>query len=242
MPHTILSEHIRPIMGAIRSVPVPAKGYGVPELPAEPFITISREPGAGGWSLARHLVDALNIAVRDDHAWTCWDRELVEKVATDLHLSTKLIESLEDRGHSWLSDFLESLSFSDAGQSDEPRIYSRVAASIKALAQTGRVVIVGRGGVFVTRKMPGGIHVRLIAPFQNRATLIAREFHMTPEQATAHLKELEHHRATFYRRYWPKEALNPENFTLTINTAAVDQATMVEMLTALIRHITARKN
>ena len=53
---------------------------------------------------------------------------------------------------------------------------------------------------------------------------------------------MEHHRASFYRRYWPREALDPENFTVTINTASVDQATMVEMLTALIRNVTARKN
>lgn len=244
MPHTILSNHIRPILGAIRSIPVPAKGFGQQVISAQPFITISREPGAGGWSLARHLVDALNIAhPNDEHVWTCWDRELVEKVATDLQLSTTLIDSLEDRGHSWLSDFLGSLSLSDSGvRSDEPRIYSRVAATIRALAQTGRVVIVGRGGVFITRKMHGGVHIRLVAPLQARAALFAREFHLAPEQALAKLKDLEHHRSAFYRHYWPGEKLNPEDFTLTINTATVDQATMVEMIATLVRNLAARAN
>ena len=35
---------------------------------------------------------------------------------------------------------------------------------VRALAEVGRVIIVGRGGVFITRDLPGGIHVRLVAP------------------------------------------------------------------------------
>lgn len=241
MPHSTLTDHVHSILGAIRSVPIPARPELTGQRPAPPFITISREPGAGGWSLARHLVDALNIALPGEQAWTCWDKELVEKVAKDLHLSTTLIDRLEDRGHSWLTDFFESLTFSDAsGHADEARIYSRVAATIRALAQAGRVVIVGRAGVFITRKMPGGIHIRLIAPFQNRADMFAREYHLTPEQAVANLKDLEHRRATFFRHYWPNEALSAERFTLTINTAIVDQSTMVEMITALVKRVVAK--
>ncbi len=236
-----VSDRIRPILGAIRTVPVPPQpGKRLPEPPPAPFITISRQPGAGAWSLAQQLSDALNQIVPAEQPWTCWDRELVEKVATDHHLSARLIDSLEDRGHSWLSDFLESLSFSDSGQqADESKVYSRVAASIRALAQTGRVVIVGRGGVFITRRMPGGIHVRLIAPVEQRVAFLARHYQLPPDKAAARVKELERNRHAFYRRYWPAESLGPETFTVTFNTASVDPPAMIDMLVALVRRCVA---
>ena len=134
------------------------------------------------------------------------------------------------------------MSFSDnSGQADESKVYARVAKTIQGLAQTGRVVIVGRGGVFITHKMPGGIHVRLIAPFEQRVAFMEREYKLTHDRAAAKVKELEHNRQAFYKRYWPNEALSPETFAVTINTAAVGQATIVDMLTRLVRQSVAAR-
>jgi cytidylate kinase len=233
----LFSTNIRPILGAIRSVPVPSRPGPEPApLPAPPFITISRQPGAGAWTIAKDLVDALNQALPAEQLWTCWDRELVEKVAADAHLSSRLIDSLEDRAHSWFTDLMDSLTFSDdPSHADELKVYHRVAKSIRALAQTGRVVIVGRGGVFITRKMSGGIHVRFVAPIEQRIDFIAREYELSQEQAAARVKELDRNRQAFYRRYWPNETLGPETFALTINTGAVDQTATVQILVDLVR-------
>jgi cytidylate kinase len=233
-----LSDNIRPILGAMHTVPLPPKPEkDLSAVPAPPFLTISRQPGAGAWTLARQLVDALNRTLPAEQSWTCWDRELVEKVATDLHLSARLIHSLEDRERSWMSDFLESLSFADTpGQADEAKVYARIAETIRALAHVGRVVIVGMGAAFATRRMRGGIAVRLVAPFEHRVNFMAREYQLTPDKAAARVKELEHNRAAFYRRYWANEPLGPETFALTINTAEVDMPTMIDMLTGLVKN------
>jgi cytidylate kinase len=228
---------MHPILGAIGSVPVPAKPIHEEPPKVQPFVTLSRQPGAGAWALARHLVDALNDEIPDDQQkWSCWDRELVEKVVADHHLPPRLIDSMEDGGHNWMSDFFGALSFSDSpAAADESKVYSRVPQTIRALALGGRVVIVGRGGVFITRHMPGGIHLRLVAPFEKRVEFMAREYKMTPDKAAAHVKELEHNRLSFYRKHWPNETLSPEHFAMTINTAEVDQPTMLYMLTQVIR-------
>lgn len=238
MPTISLKENIRPIFAAIRTVPIPPKPGQEPGKPkSEPFITISREAGAGAWTLAHRLVESLNLDDVSGRPWTCWDRELVEKVAADTHLSESLIESLEEASHSWLGDFLSSLSFSDSSPfADEARVYGRVVAAIRALAQAGRVVIVGRGGVFVTRHMPAGIHVRLVAPLEFRIRFFAEAFNVSLEAAKARIRQIEHNRAAFYRRYWPGESLTPERFTLTIDTSKVEMPTMVEMIKLLTRH------
>ncbi|HVT87599.1 MAG TPA: cytidylate kinase-like family protein [Tepidisphaeraceae bacterium] len=232
-----ITSHIKPIMGSIRTIPISGKAK-TPQVPdALPFVTISREAGAGGLTLARQLVDSLNKLWPDPASqWTCWDRELIERVAADLKLSTRVIDSLEDQEYSWLGDFLESLSFSnDAHTAREAKVYHRVVETIRALAQSGRVVIVGRGGMFITHHLPGGIHARLVAPFEERVALFARQYDLPADRAAVRAAEIERNRRAFYRRYWPNESLSPENFTLTLNTAKMDSNQMVNILTTLIK-------
>jgi len=235
MSRISFSEHIRPILGAVRTVPIAPKFPELAPPPDNAFLTISRQPGAGGWTLARQLVEALNAQHPEDRLWTCWDRELVEKVAADYQLAERQVESLEEADHSWLKDCLESLSFSDSHLADEATIYSRVARTIRALAESGRVVIVGRGGVFITRHMPGGIHIRLVAPFEQRVAFMAKSLNLSPKAAAAHVRQLEHNRQAFYRRYWPNEPLSPETFAITLNTALVPPESMLHMICDLVR-------
>lgn len=237
MPIT-LSSNIHAILGSLRSVPVPAKpGEAIlPPPPVIPFITISREVGAGGWTLAQMLVDALNASDPGEQQWTCWDRELVEKVAGDFKLSTRLIESLDTRQHSWLTDFFSSLSFAGGPDSaDELQVFRKVAATVRALAQTGRVVLVGRGGMFLTRHMPGGIHIRLVAPLQQRIGNVARLMGYTQTMAANYVRDTTRARDAFFKRYWPNEHLTPETFALTINTATVSPEACVQIITDVLK-------
>jgi cytidylate kinase len=232
------AECIRPIYAAIRSVPIPTKGsdQGPPQHPAEPFITISRQCGAGAWTLAQQLVPALNALDPAGRPWTCWDRELVSKVATDYHIPQHMIEALGEANYSWLADMLGSLSYADSpAQAEEARIYARVANTIRTLAQSGRVIIVGRGGVFITRRMPGGLHVRLVAPFEQRVAFMARQLNLSERAATRHVREADHAREAFYRRHWPGESLAPETFDMVLNTAQLDTDALIQVIVAVVR-------
>ena len=236
---TSMTSHVGPILGAIRSIPLsPKPAKQPPPPPPVPFITVSRQPGAGAISMATQLLTALNNELPGEEPWTCWDRELVEKVAADLQLSTYVIEHLEDEDRSWLSDLFSSISFSDApGHADDAKVYHRVAATIRRLAQTGRVVIVGRGGMFVTRQMPGGIHVRLVAPLAHRIQSLSREHHLSQEEASAKIRRIEHNRDAFYRRFWPGEILGPEAFTITLNTSTIPVSSIIAILVTLARNV-----
>jgi cytidylate kinase len=225
-----------PILGTIKSVPRGTSHAPLKTQPG-PFITICRQPGSStGWKAANQLLVALNAALPGEQPWTCWDGELIDKVALDLKIPPRVAEVLEERAHSWFTDFFEALSFSDIGATpDEHKVYARVSKTIRALAEVGRVVIVGRGGVFLTHDLPGGIHINLVAPLEYRVANIASELNLTPRQAAARIKKMEHERELFYRQHWSKETMNPETFDMTINTAKVDVPTAVVMITALAR-------
>lgn len=197
-----------------------------------PFVTISREGGAGGRTLGLRLVDRLNALDPGSEPWALWDRELVEKVSADHHIALELVESLGETHHGWMEEFLSSLS--QVGDIDEAKVYRRVAMTIRSLAHRGRCVIVGRGGVHITRQMPGGVHVRLVAPFEDRVSFMVRQHAMTREAAAEHVRELDRNRKAFFRRYWPNAALDPDVFTITLNTGKLNESRAVECLLPLI--------
>ncbi len=232
-----VTERVRPIAAAIRTLPIPHKDKIAAPGEIRPFITISREAGGGAKPLAQELVNALNQTVDSAHRWSSWDRELVEKVARDCQLSESLIEHLEESNHSWLTSFLTSLSMGE--DADEARVYGRVAATIRALAQAGRVVIVGMGSVFITHRMPGGIHIRVTAPLEQRIGFMMESHQISHDAAVARIRELEKNRARFYKRYWPNESLGPETFAMTLNMAIMDIPTMVEVIRTAVPRLVA---
>src|SRR5687768_12494457 len=141
-----------------------------------PFVTISRQAGAGGRTLARLLVDRLNQIDAGNTAWAAWDRELVERVAAEEHVPQSVIDDLEERrAGSWLNELFAGLSLrEDPAARDRVELNRRMAGIIRAVARAGRAVLVGHGSVFATEDIPGGIHVRLVAPREHRVTQLAK--------------------------------------------------------------------
>ena len=220
-----LMAHIASASGAI-PVKVHPESGAPPKV--APFVTISREAGAGGTSLGIRLARVLNDRDHCEPSWESFDRELVEKVAADHNISEKLIEMLDTRERTWLDVLLED------GATSEFGLRQRIAKTVRALAQVGRTIIVGRGGVFITRGMPGGIHVRLIAPLTHRIENFARENSITTPQATQRVNELDRRRLDFYRRNWDIRALTADMFTVTYNTAQIDIDAMATALATMI--------
>jgi cytidylate kinase len=200
-----------------------------------PFVTISRQAGAGAKPLATHLAERLNSLAGESCPWTSWDRELVEKVAADHHLSRELIESLTEHSRSWLDRVMADVSSSAASQMpDDFRVYHRVAETIRAVAQAGRAIIVGRGGMCVTRDMPGGLHVRLIAPFEHRVKEFARRNSIARAEAENAVRRIDRGRERFYRQFFPTGRLSPEHFSVTFNTSRLSEAQIVEALFTML--------
>lgn len=198
------------------------------------FITVSRQPGAGAITFSHRLAERLSRESR--HHWSAWDRELVEKVSAEHGIAKEIIEAIPNRHHSWLDDLLQSLTVSES-PSDlmEIRAYQRVAMSIRALAAAGHAVIVGRGGNFITRQMPGAIHLRLVAPPEYRIKYTAERDNIPIHEAAERIVEIDRNRAEFYHRYWRGKVLAPETFTMTLNSGELSMDELIECVIPLIR-------
>jgi hypothetical protein len=200
-----------------------------------PFITISRQAGAGGHSLASRLVRRLNEIDPGPQPWTCWDNELLARVAGRYNLAPDALEAYEDGTRSWLQEFFRGLSSQDdPAHPDELVIHRRISRSIRELARIGRCVVVGRGGMAVTADMPGGLHIRLVAPLEHRVAAMAAQRSMTPEQAGDWVRTTDRSRDAFHQRYWPTLQLAPEHFAITLNAAAGSFERLAESVLPLV--------
>jgi len=230
-----MSSALNPIVAALRSESirpvVPAPGDCTR---AAPFITISREAGAGGQTLAAALALRLNESLAPDgRQWYSFDRELVEQIANEHDIAPSIIESLEDHPHSWLDSMMRDIVAGD-GKPAEFALYKQVSKAVLALARLGHTIIVGRGGAFITRNIPGGLHVLVVAPLEHRVRHMAKHRNVDEGAAQKIVRDIDRNRADFYRRYWPNQVHGPASFHMTLNSAKMNEQQMVDAILPLL--------
>jgi cytidylate kinase len=167
--------------------------------------------------------------------WAVWDRDLVERAAQEHHIPESLVAQLESYHRTAFDEILAAL-FPVGGlpDLDQNQLYRRIAYTIRGIARAGRAVIVGRGGVYATRGMPGGVHVRLVAPVERRIKHMAELRHVSEKDAAAEVHRLDAEREKFHRRFsMDREAL-PDVFTITLNTGQFSEERLVECVLPLV--------
>ncbi len=228
-----MSSEMRSIVAAVASS---VRGVGAGRQPrAESpwrFVTVARQAGVGGVEFSQRLAGRLTQLDPDVRPWESFDRELVEKVATEKRVPLELVETFDEVSRTWLDTLIEGLSFSGR-EPGEMALYHHVSQTILALARAGRVVLVGRGSAFVTARLAGGVHAYLIAPLAYRVDHLAQRLGVSVREAAQRIAEVDANRAAFYRRHWPGVAIGPEAFTATFNLAAASEERVIESLAQL---------
>jgi hypothetical protein len=203
-------------------------------LPIEPFVTISRQPATGADSLPARL--ALRLNDGETARWSVWDHTLIKRVSAVADIGRRLERMIVDEAESWMQELADGyvigLERCDAA---EFAVYQRVTAAIRSLAGAGKVIIVGRGGMFVTHGMANGIRIRVVAPMGHRIRCMAEEFGLSTREAAERVAEADHDRDVFFHRYWPGRVVAQDAFTTTFNAAEMTIDDMVESVLSVLR-------
>ncbi len=193
---------------------------------AFPFVTLSRECGSGGSSLARLLAVALNRqqpAGEQDPPWTVFDHEIVQHMLTAHDLPPTLARFLPENKVSELTSSVGEIVGLHPNLWD---LVQRTNAFLRSLAQRGRVILVGRGANFATVGIRGGIHVRLTAPADFRDRRMAHVMQRPHREAAVHNRQIDAARRSYVRSVFDRDIADPLAYDLVINSAQVplDQA------------------
>ena len=185
-----------------------------------PAVTISREAGAGGLTVAELLADLLQQAApRHGVAWTVFDKNLVEFVLEDLHLPTRLSSVLPESMVSGITDAIEELfGLHPASWT----MVQKTSETILHLATLGGVILVGRGATIVTAGLDNVFHVRLVGSPERRVERIMRRHELNRKAALSFIVREDKGRARYLKKHFGEEIDNPLLYHLTINTDRLD--------------------
>jgi cytidylate kinase len=198
-----------------------------------PFLTISRQTGAGGHSLAKALTKAMKAETGNPlfQNWQMFDEELCELIIKDQTLWVSMESLLSEEYHSKLEDFFAGVMF---GNTAQDVVVGKIFRSIHKLASVGKAIIVGRGGACVTRELPGGVHVRLVAGHASRVAHMVKRMNLSEQEAEAMVVRQDHNRAKLVHTHFAEDIDNPLLYDAVCNTDRMSVNQIAPLLITLI--------
>ena len=109
-------------------------------------------------------------------------------------------------------------------------------------ARKDNVVIVGRGGQVLLRGIPGILHVRIIAPLQDRIQRLMAESGESEKELSRILKQSDRESGGFLRAFLDADWENPELYDLTISTRNFPRDLSVDIILRAISAVEATKD
>lgn len=205
----------------------PGKGIYEPG----PVITISRESGCNGSSLARSLAGHLNQQ-NPSNQWRVLSKEIFHKSAEELNVDLGTVTKIFKQTDRYL--FEEILkAFSNRQYKSEKIIIKTVVDILRTFAEEGHCIILGRAGHIIAKDIQRSLHIRVVAPLEYRLKVIMKKNNLNRAGALVLMRKIENERIAFRKAI--NEGLCEDNFDITLNRASFDRHSMIELIDKAIR-------
>jgi cytidylate kinase len=191
------------------------------------IITISRECGSGGSTIARMLAQELNMQ--------CVGKELIYEIARHAGVQIALVEKYDQDSYNKWNLILDSLCLGGRFSPDygvqtpasppDPETffteekYRQTAHEILLkLAESPGIIFLGRGSQVVFQNRPEAFHLRLVAPLDLRIRRIAEFLKLPHKEAARKVQQMDKSRERYLRDFYSADVANPDLYHLTLNT------------------------
>lgn len=164
-------------------------------------ITVSRQFGSGGRTIARETAERLG--------WAYYDKELVKKIAAESGLAESYILESGEYACSTSSFLFNWVMNAEGARS---------------------CVIVGRCADYVLRDRPDCLHTFFHADTAFRADRIVRLYGERPEKPEKRLKEKDDKRRAYYRHYTGHQWGLAENYDICLDSGRLGIDQCVDIL------------
>jgi hypothetical protein len=190
-------------------------------------LTISRQAFSGSHEIAEQLLSRIKLDKKlGRDSWALFDRDLVNKILEDHNLPKRVERFMpEDKDHEVSGLINEILGLHPSLW----ELFHHTCDTILKLAKVGNVIIIGRGAHIITRHMDHVMHVRIIAPLENRIRHACRTMDISRQQAIKLIKRDEAARAAFIRSHFDEAVENEQAYHLVLNTGklGIDEAAKI---------------
>jgi cytidylate kinase len=207
-------------------------------------ITISREYGSGGGEIAMRLARRLG--------WRLVDHEVIAQVARELEVHETAVEAHDEYVEGRIAGILNRLRLrapggltpsavgspvgtplitATASPEGETRAYQEALRHVvQAAANTGHVVIVGRGGQVILADRRDVLHVRVVAPLAQRVAYVARREGLDEAAARTRVQTKDRARTRYMQTQYHCQHDDPHLYDLVVNTGVLDLDSAVDLI------------
>jgi cytidylate kinase len=186
------------------------------------IITISRDYASGGRKLGRLLAKRLG--------YQYVDKFLFQKIAEDLKVSERTLESFERSREYRISNtfsklfsqhYIQRIVGHDKSVVEEKEYQTRLKNLILKTAEEDDVVIIGRAAYYFLKDMKNCYHFHLIAPMDWRKKYAVKELGTPPDRVQDILEKSDKNQQWFRRSICGEGFNDPLLFHLTMNMSQI---------------------
>lgn len=177
-------------------------------------VSISRQSGSKGDEIARLLAAKLQFEFVDE--------EEIHRLAESCDNDYKNICSTYEQES--FRSIVERFSF------DKPAYRSLFEGLNYELASRGNVVMVGRGIQVVLKAIPGILHVRIVAPEEDRVKSIAKQQKISQHDALDFIQKQDSRRRHLIKSIYSFDLDDPMLYDLILNTSFYSDEPATEIL------------
>jgi len=230
-PHTYLDQGIAIFKTGLKS---PGGASRAPySSPTRPFLTISREACAGATTLGRHLLPLLDAQLGEEgRSWMFLDKDLISHALTTHHLPEHLASFMPEDRRPEIKGLIGEILGLHPPLWELERL---VNDTILHIAKLGRVIFAGRAAHLITRDLPDGFHLRLVAPLELRIKRLQARQQCDHATAQKILEETDLARRRYVQSNFETDINDPHTYDLIINTGCIQPATAAQMVLCALR-------
>lgn len=200
-----------------------------------PVVTISREYGCPAKAIAQDLSIKLNnilFRANRKHQWRWISKEILEESARELKMNKHIVQDVVNAGERGVMDDL-IWSLSKKYYPGEVKVKKTLAEVIREFARQGRVIIVGRAGVSLTRDVKESLHIRLIAPFDWRVQTVSEKYGLSYHEALKKTRDIDAKRNQLHEFFLGKKMDN-SIFDIVFNYMTLKEEEILDTIVSIM--------
>ena len=187
-------------------------------------VAVSREAGSRGGTIA--------AAVGRRLGWQVYDQEMLDFLARDEAARAELEADVPDPARQWAA--AELVGFVHARGLTPGSDLAAVARLVLALAAKGEAILVGRGAGFLL-PADSTVHVRVVAPFEQRVAYMGQWLRLTEPEAAAEVRSRDRKRTELLAALAGRDVNDPAAYDLVLNSARLGVDACAELVALAVR-------
>ncbi|MCI8707601.1 MAG: cytidylate kinase-like family protein [Lachnospiraceae bacterium] len=197
------------------------------------IVTISREFGSGGHTIGNAVAEKLGI--------TCYDRELLEKIAEETGFSHEFIESAAEdstASHSLLFNMVVNRSLQLRNEpTPADTVFFAQMEIIRKIAEKEECVIVGRCSDYILRERKDCLNVFIYADEKDREKRILQRYGENEKPVKKRIADKDSRRKTYYSHYTDRPWGIPQNYHICLNSSVLGKESCIDIICRIFREV-----